>query len=187
LEWQKQDDEMDPLSMPLTRYANSTLDRTDSMGNEVIEQICAYAQNDVLCYRVDKPTDLAARQQAEWQPMLDWLSRSRGIDLRVTSGIDQIEQEEAMLEAIKSTVSSFENFQLTGLHAVTIGSGSIVLGLALADKFIDFDKVLQLSMLEELYQIEIWGRDTETIRRHDELRQEIYNASRFMTLVTPAV
>ena len=185
LEWEKQDPEIDPLTMPLTAYAYSAIDRSQPMKNQLINRICAYAQSDVLCYRVDKPIDLAERQEVEWQPILDWLSASRGIDLRVTSGINQVEQEPGVIELVKSNVSSFDQFQLTGLHAATIGSGSIVLGLALIDKFIDFDKALQLSLLEELYQMEKWGRDTETIQRHDALRQEIYNAGRFMELVKP--
>ena len=39
--------------------------------------------------------------------------------------------------------------------------------------------------LIKLYQMEKWGRDIETIQRHDALRQEIYNAGRFMELVKP--
>ena len=185
LEWEEQDLEIDPLTMPLTGYAYSAIDRSQPMKNQLIEQICAYAQSDVLCYRVEKPIDLAERQEAEWQPVLDWLSVSRGIDLRVTSGINHVEQEPVVLELVKSNVSSFDQYQLTGLHAVTISSGSVVLALALIDKFIDFEKILELSSLEELYQMEKWGRDIETIQRHDALRQEIYNADRFMEFVTP--
>ena len=185
LEWEEQGLEIDPLTMPLTGYAYSAIDRSQPMKNQLIEQICAYAQSDVLCYRVEKPIDLAERQEAEWQPVLDWLSVSRGIDLRVTSGINHVEQEPVVLELVKSNVSSFDQYQLTGLHAVTISSGSVVLALALIDKFIDFEKILELSSLEELYQMEKWGRDIETIQRHDALRQEIYNADRFMEFVTP--
>ena len=185
LEWEGQGSEIDPLSMPLTGYAYSAIDRSQPMENQLIEQICAYAQSDVLCYRVEKPIDLAERQEAEWQPILDWLSSSRGINLRVTSGINQVEQEPTVLEFVKRNVSSFDQYQLTGLHAVTISSGSVVLALALIDKFIDFEKILELSSLEELYQMEKWGRDIETIQRHDALRQEIYNADRFMEFVNP--
>ena len=185
LEWEEQGLAIDPLTMPLTGYAYSAIDRSQPMKNQLIEQICAYAQSDVLCYRVEKPIDLAERQEAEWQPVLDWLSVSRGIDLRVTSGINHVEQEPVVLELVKSNVSSFDQYQLTGLHAVTISSGSVVLALALIDKFIDFEKILELSSLEELYQMEKWGRDIETIQRHDALRQEIYNADRFMEFVNP--
>ena len=185
LEWEVQGSEIDPLSMPLTGYAYSAIDRTEPMKNKLIEEICAYAQSDVLCYRVENPKDLAVRQETEWQPILDWISGSRGINLRVTTGIKQVKQEPGVLELVKCNVSSFDQFQLTGLHATTIGSGSIVLGLALIDRFIDFKKTQELSSLEELYQMEKWGRDIETIQRHDALRQEIYNAGRFMELVKP--
>ena len=185
LEWEEQHLEIDPLTMPLTGYAYSAIDRSQPMKNQLIEHICAYAQSDVLCYRVEKPIDLAERQEAEWQPVLDWLFVSRGIDLRVTSGISQVEQEPVVLEFVKSNVSSFDQYQLTGLHAATINSGSVVLALALIDKFIDFEKMMELSSLEELYQMEKWGRDIEIIQRHEALRQEIYNAGRFMEFVNP--
>ena len=70
LEWEEQGLEIDPLTMPLTGYAYSAIDRSQPMENQLIEQICAYAQSDVLCYRVEKPIDLAERQEAEWQPVL---------------------------------------------------------------------------------------------------------------------
>ncbi|MGB0576010.1 MAG: ATP12 family chaperone protein [Alphaproteobacteria bacterium] len=184
-EWQEQDKEIVPLSMPLTRFANATIDRTRMMRTDVIAQICAYAQSDVLCYRVDEPADFVERQMAEWQPILDWLSASRGISLRVTAGIVQIDQDRSALEAVKNTVSALNDFALTGLHSVTTGFGSIALGLALADGHIDCEKAVTLATLEEIYQMEIWGEDSETIRRHDELRQEVLNADQFMTLAVP--
>ncbi len=181
-EWQEQDDEIEPLSMPLTRYANAAIDRTSAMRNDVIEQVCAYGQGDVLCYRVDEPTDLADRQRAEWQPLLDWLSASRNIGLHSTAGIIQIDQDTTALEAVKAAVSTFDDFRLTGLHEVTTGCGSIAIGLALADGQIDCEKALRLATLEELYQMELWGEDPETTRRHEELSQAITHANQFMCL-----
>ncbi len=184
-EWQDQGDEIVPLSMPLTRYANATIDRTRIMRDDVIAQICAFGPSDVLCYRVDEPDDLVGRQWTEWQPLLDWLSASREINLSVTTGILQIDQPPSALERVNDAVSAFDDFQLTGLHAVTTGCGSIALGLSLADGYIDCEKTLQLATLEERYQMELWGEDPETMRRHEELRQEILNANQFMTLAMP--
>ena len=181
-EWQDQNDEIEPLSMPLTRFANAALDRTGAMRGDVIEQVCAYGQSDMLCYRVDEPVDLAERQLTEWQPQLDWLSRAHSIELKVTAGIVLVEQSASALAAIKDVVSSFDDFRLTGLHVVTTACGSIALGLALADGCISAEEALKLAALEELYQMEAWGEDPETLRRHDELRREITNASKFMTL-----
>ncbi len=181
-EWQVQDDEIEPLLMPLTRFANAALDRTSTMRIDVIGQVCAYGESDMLCYRVDEPADLAERQVAEWQPQLDWLSRAYGVELQVTARIVLVQQSASALAAVKNAVKSFDDFRLTGLHAVTTACGSIALGLALADGHISADEALKLATLEELYQMEAWGEDLETIRRHDELRQEITSASQFMTL-----
>ena len=184
-EWQEQDDEIVPLSMPLTRYANATIDRTRTMRDDVIEQICAFGQSDMLCYRVDRPADLVERQLTEWQPVLDWLSVSRDINLSITAGIIQIDQDPLALERVKRAVSVFDDFQLTGLHAVTTSCGSIALGLAIAEGHIDCAETLELATLEEHHQMGLWGEDPETMRRHDELRQEIFNANQFMTLAMP--
>jgi chaperone required for assembly of F1-ATPase len=184
-EWEEQGDMIVPLSMPLTRYANATIDRTRTMRDDVIEQICAFGQSDMLCYRVAEPPDLVERQLAEWQPLLDWLSASRDINLSVTAGIIQIDQPPSTLERVNDVVSAFDDFQLTGLHAVTTVCGSIALGLALADGHIDCAETLELATLEERHQMGLWGEDPETMRRHDELRQEIFNANQFMTLAMP--
>ncbi|MBK17377.1 MAG: ATPase [Rhodospirillaceae bacterium] len=184
-EWRAQKDEFDPLTMPLTRYANAAIDRTSKMRSDVIDQVCAYGNSDVLCYRVDQPADLAELQKEEWQPVLDWLSKVHEIKLMSTAGIVQVDQDNAAVQKIQQLVSSFDVFRLTALHAATAACGSIVLALALADGQIDTQTALQCATLEERYQMKVWGEDEETIRRHDELSVEIESAARFMSLALP--
>lgn len=181
-EWEVQGDVIEPLSMPLTRFANASIDRTASMRRAIIEEICAYGKSDVLCYHVKDPFDLAELQVSEWGPLLDWLSVSHGIRLDTTNEILQIDQSPSSLATLKDAVSFFDEFGLTGLHALTTGSGSIVLGLALAEGYIDCEVALKLSTLEENYQMELWGEDQETLKRQSCLGQEIFNANQFMKL-----
>ena len=53
------------------------------------------------------------------------------------------------------------DWPLVGLHAATTALGSLVLGLALARGRIDAEEALAASLLDELFEIERWGRDAE--------------------------
>ena len=184
VEWVKQESEIDPLSMPLTRFANSTIDRTQIMRRVAINEVINYAKSDALCYQVGEPKDLSERQETEWRPLLEWLNAKWGARLFITEGIIQVEQETKTLEKIESIVSSFNDFELTPLHALTVSCGSIVIALALIGGHIDTDRALGCATLEELYQMNLWGVDPETVRRHEELYQDINTAYQFYTLAS---
>jgi hypothetical protein len=56
-EWAAQGEEIDPLSMPVTRSANSAIDRVATQHREVAEMLAAYAETDLLCHRADGPQE----------------------------------------------------------------------------------------------------------------------------------
>lgn len=181
-EWRAQGEAIAPATMPLTRLANSALDRTAPNRAQVIEQVAAYAGADLLCYRAESPEALVARQAATWQPVLDWLARNHRAPLRVTAGIAPVEQDRDALLAIYTTVAAFDDFRLTGLHAATAGCGSVALALALAAGRIDADDAWRAAHLDELFQAERWGGDREAEERREALHVEIAAAARFMAL-----
>jgi len=181
-EWRDQGEEIAPATMPLTRLANSAVDRTAPLRAQVIEQVAAYAETDLLCYRAEGPAELVARQADEWQPVLDWLAEAHRARLAVTAGIAPVAQEQAALLAVFTAVAAFGDFRLTGLHAATAVSGSVALGLALAAGRIDAAQAWRAAHLDELFQAERWGGDAEAERRREALREEIAAAARFMAL-----
>jgi chaperone required for assembly of F1-ATPase len=181
-EWRDQGDEIAPQSMPLTRLANSALDRTAPRREQVIEQVAVYAGADLLCYRAEGPAELVERQAAEWQPVLGWLSETHGALLSVTTGIAPVVQQQDALLAILGAVAGFADFRLTGLHAATAAMGSVALGLALAAGRIDAEEAWRAAHLDELYQAGRWGGDEEAESRREALRDDIAAAARFMAL-----
>ena len=54
-EWNAQEVEIRPTAMPLTRLANSAIDRAAPRRDEVIEGLVAYGETDLLCYRAEWP------------------------------------------------------------------------------------------------------------------------------------
>ena len=86
-EWNAQEGEIRPATMPLTRLATTAIDRVATRREAVIEETANYAGTDLVCYRAAHPPALAARQQAVWQPLIDWAALRYDAPLAITTGV----------------------------------------------------------------------------------------------------
>src|SRR6516164_11019986 len=86
-EWDPQQGEIRRERMPLTRLAGTTLDRNSTQREAIVHQVAHYAGTDLVCYRATHPPALAARQQAVWQPLIDWAVEFYDAPLTVTTGV----------------------------------------------------------------------------------------------------
>ncbi len=184
-EWQAQSEEVEPESMPMTRFANSAIDRIRPRHDEVVSEIAAYAETDLLCYRSDTPEELAERQNVTWQPLLDWAAERYGASLNVTSAITPVAQEGASVAALRAAIATQNDFALSGLHSLTTTSGSIVLALAVAEGRIGAEEAAAASLLDETFQAENWGEDPEAVARWESIGAEIAAAARFLGFALP--
>jgi chaperone required for assembly of F1-ATPase len=184
-EWRAQGEELAPESMPMTRFVNSAIDRVRPRMKEVIDEISGYAATDLLCYRTDSPEDLAVRQDAAWQPLLDWAAKRYGVELCVTRSITPVPQDEVALAAIRDEIAVLDEYALSGLHSLTTASGSIVIALAVAEGRIGAADAASASLVDEAYQAEKWGEDPEAATRRDSITAEIAGAERFLAVAMP--
>jgi chaperone required for assembly of F1-ATPase len=182
-EWDAQQDEIRPASMPLTRLAATAIDRTAPQRDKVVDEIAGYAGTDLVCYRADHPPALAARQQAAWQPLIDWAALRYDAALAVTCGVIPTRQPPAALKAFAAAVAALDDFRLTALHALTATCGSLVIALAVLEDRLDAGTAFAASQLDETFQIEAWGEDAETAARRQALADDIAAASRFLKLL----
>lgn len=182
-EWRAQSERIDVNTMPLTRLANTALDRVSPNAPAVIDMLLDYAGADLLCYRAEAPADLVSRQHRQWQPLLDWAASRWGAHLAVTSGVVPIAQSATALAALRRPLEALDGWHLTVLAIVAQTCGSLVLAMAVVEERIDAETAFALSQLDELYQSEQWGDDYEAAQRRKHLRDEIGDACRFMVLV----
>jgi chaperone required for assembly of F1-ATPase len=182
-EWSAQGPELRPHTMPLMRLASTAIDLVARRHAETVAEIAAYAETDLLCYRADQPSELAARQHAAWQPLLDWATLRYDAPLIVTAGIIPVTQPPATLHALAVAVAAYDPLRLTALHAVTTASGSLVIALALLTGEIDADAAFACAQLDENFQIERWGEDYEAADRRAALKADIATAARFAALL----
>jgi len=182
-EWNAQATEVRAAKMPLTRFATTTVDRVATQRDAIIRQTANYAGTDLVCYRATHPPELAARQQAVWQPLIDWAVLRYDAPLVVTSGVIPKSQSEESLRAFASAVAEHDDFALTALHVATAACGSLVIGLALTQGHLDAEGAFAVSQLDESFQIEAWGEDAEQAARRGALAAEIQAAARFISLL----
>jgi chaperone required for assembly of F1-ATPase len=182
-EWNTQEGEVRPATMPLTRLATTTLDRVATQRKTVVQQTANYAGTDLLCYRAGHPPALAARQQTVWQPLIDWAVLRYDAPLSVTNGVIPKSQATTSLRAFAAAVAELDDFALTALHFATTACGSLVLGLALLEGRIDAAEAFAASQLDESFQIEAWGEDPEQLERRRALAADIEAAACFISLL----
>ena len=168
--------------MPLTQLANTAIDRVAPDPGSAVGELMGYAGTDLICYRAEAPASLVEHQRHHWQPLLDDLARRHDVLLSVHQGIIPHPQPPAALANLGRHLAEQPPFILTGLAAATRATGSLVIGLALAEGLLSPDQAFELSQLDESWQIAQWGEDAEATARRRALRQEIHDTHRFLTL-----
>ncbi len=182
-EWRVQGDRIDPGTMPMTRYANTAIDRVETQFREVAEIVAAYGETDLLCYRAESPAELAGLQAASWDPLLDWAHETYGARLVPTAGIVPVAQGDEALARLRDAVLDATAYELTALHEIVSVTGSLVLGLAVSKGAKTPEEAWEASRIDEEWQIAQWGRDEEAERAALRKRETVFEAARFLTLV----
>ena len=173
------------MSMPLTRFANTALDIVSERRDEVVAEIAGYGETDLVCYRVERPDELRRRQEAAWDPLVDWIEEESGVRLEVTTGLISAPQPLEAVEALCARVTAFDDFMLAAFQRATGALGSVVLALAMTAGRIDVEEAWAASNVDESYQSERWGEDGEAREAREVLRSELLAADRFIRLCRP--
>lgn len=182
VEWDAQAEKIDPLTMPVTRGANSAIDKVAPQHDEVAALLAAYGGTDLLCYRAAGPVELVTIQSLKWNPVLDWAATEFGIALNVCEGVMHVAQDPALLVAFHAEVASFDPFALAGVHDLIGISGSLILALSVTRGALSPDEAWLLSRIDEHWQAEKWGADDEA-SAHEALKKTAFlDAARFYDL-----
>ncbi|WP_299723244.1 ATP12 family protein [uncultured Tateyamaria sp.] len=161
IEWDAQEGEIDPLSMPFTRSANAAIDKVAIQHGEVADMLAGYGDADLLCYRAGSPTELVERQSAAWDPYLDWAAEALGARLHPRIGVIHESQDAEALNRLSERVHAMSNFELAAFHDLVSLSGSLILGFAAAQDLNPAPEIWAASRVDEIWQEEQWGADEE--------------------------
>ena len=179
LEWDAQEGEIDPETMPFTRGANAAIDKVRIQHAEVADMLADYADSDLVCYRATYPQELVAKQAEAWDPIIDWVFNTYDAQLETREGIMPIPQDRTALERLRARVHALDAFQLSAFHDLVSLSGSLALGLAATESLHAPNVLWDLSRIDESFQIAQWGEDDEANRVADIKRQSFMHAYSF--------
>jgi chaperone required for assembly of F1-ATPase len=163
-EWNAQAEFINPLSMPMTRLANTVVDAVIDRVEAVAEDIAKYFGTDLLFYRAGHPEALVAREAASWDPILFWAAESLGAHFILAEGIMHVRQPDAAIEAARAALPA-DPWSIAALHMVTTLTGSALLALALLRGAIDPDQAWAAAHVDEDWNSEKWGVDEEVAAR----------------------
>lgn len=182
-EWNAQGDRIDPRSMRLTGLANAAIDRIAIDPARYVADLARYGETDLLCYRAEGPEGLCARQCAAWDPLLDWAREALGVEFTLAAGVVHRPQPEATLARQRHEVAALDPFRLAALTTIVTISGSLVAGLALLAAAFDEAAVWRASRIDEDWQAEKWGEDSEARDMAEARCEEFGQAARMLRLL----
>lgn len=168
-EFEQQKDEIDPITMPVTRLVNTTIDGVSHEPDAVLEDILRYASSDLVCYRAEAPDRLVSLQAEAWDPVLDWARNSLGARLYLAEGVIHVEQPREAISALGVHLRmAAEPFRLACLHVMTTLTGSALLALAVDAGEMDVEQAWKAAHVDEDWTIAHWGEDAEAaaVRRN---------------------
>jgi len=163
-EWEAQQETINPLTMPLTRFANSVVEAVTDRVEIVAADIAKYLTSDLLFYRAGHPEALVARETAHWDPVVFWAADSLGAHFILAQGIVHVRQPDTAIEAASAALPS-DPWSIAAMHVVTTLTGSALLALALFHGVREADQVWAAAHVEEDFNIEQWGVDEEAAAR----------------------
>jgi chaperone required for assembly of F1-ATPase len=183
-EWQAQQELIDPLSMPMTRLANSVVDAVVDRVEAVTDDVAKYLGTDLLFYRAGHPEALVAREAAHWDPIVFWAADTLGAHFMLAEGIVHVRQPEPAVAAARAALPG-DPWSIAAVHVVTTLTGSALLALALLRGKLDADQVWNAAHVDEDWNIEQWGADEEVAARRRARLVDFAAAARIIKALNP--
>jgi len=105
------------------------------------------------------------------------------VHFRTTSGLMHVEQPAATVEILSAAVHALDPFRLAGLSPLVTIGGSLVTALALLEKAINLEDAWSAVSIDEHWQLEQWGSDTEAELALENRRRDFIAAAQFLELL----
>ncbi len=188
-EWRAQEERINPATMPMTGLSNAAIDKADASQPEneraaLQAHVRELVAHDMLCYRAEAAQPgLAERQRRAWDPLIDWAEDALGARLHLAEGIMPVEQPEQAVNALVRPYEEAAPFTFVPLFSMATLTRSAVIPLAVMHGRISPEDAWEASVLEERWNMELWGEDEQAARRMAHRRAEFMAAARFLELV----
>ncbi len=165
---------------PATQVARLALQGTAVEPEKYQQQLLDYLSTDTILFWQESPSGLMQMQRAHWQPVLEWIAMEFGDCPKKCFGLQPATVPKNLRLALKAWLQARNPYCLAGMVFLTGITGSIMLSIALAARYIDAETAYKAACLEALYQRERWGADAEGDMRLDRVRKSCILAADFL-------
>jgi chaperone required for assembly of F1-ATPase len=183
-EWRVVEEAINPRAMPLTGLANAAIDRVAPERRAFADGLAHYAEADLACYRAEGPSGLVSRQEQSWDGLLAWARRRYDVDFATTCGLMHVEQPSATVDRLSHAVAALDPFRLAALSSLVTIGGSLLAGLAVLEKAITPEQAWDAVSVDERWQLDQWGADSEAEKALENRRRDFLAAARFLELLS---
>ncbi len=181
-EWAAQGAEINPSGMIMTKLANTAIDRVRGHREAIESEILDYANSDLVCYRADRPPELVQRHVKNWDPVVDWARTELDAPFEVTAGVIHRPQPDAAIKAQALALKGLGDFELAAYHSIMTLTGSALIAMMLSRRATVPEAAWIAAHVDEDYQIEHWGQDSEAEARRAARLAEFMACCRFLEL-----
>ena len=181
-EWDAQTEFIHPGAMPLTKLANTAVDRATHERPGITAEIMAFVGSDMMCYRADKPASLVSLQTQYWDPVILWVQGTLGARFATVDSIKHVMQSESTLRAVNAHINGLDAFTFAAVHNLATLTGSALLALMIAADAISTEQAWLAANVDEDWQIATWGRDDEAETRRAGRLKEFSACINFVNL-----
>ena len=181
-EWDAQVEFINPHAMPLTKLANTAIDRAVAEKSKIAAEILEFAGSDMVCYRAESPSGLVLRQNTHWDPIITWAKSDLKASFEPTTTITHKRQSTAALRSLEAHIVALDPFSLVAVHSLTTLTGSALLATMVAAEKIPADTAWAAANVDEDWQIGTWGEDAGATARRKGRLNEFSGCANFVKL-----
>lgn len=160
-EWNALDDVINPDLLPLTKTANSAIEKTAPNRDAIITELVSFGETDLLCYQQEFPAGLQKLQELHWNPILLWAKNLWNVEYAVTYGINHVKQDVEILNHYKLYLEQLDAHALSAFYLITTATGSLLIALAYHAGMLSSNGLIKAAFVDEDWQTGQWGEDEE--------------------------
>lgn len=140
------------------------------MKQELVSLLVPFAATDTLLYLSDV---LNEKTQKEVDDAIKSVNEIMGTKFVPVLGLEVCRQNIEQQEIVRQYLEKTDDYRFAVVYLAATELRSVLAGVLLANRVLSADDVFQLAFAEELAQQERWGKDEETKKRQQAIKQKI--------------
>lgn len=163
-EWNCNKDTVNLHNMPLTMISYAACDIPLQRTADVIADSCLkYLITDTVLYHALDPLsvsymeELTKLQDEKWGGIVKWFNERFASDIKHTYGFGKPHISEETYSTLRYHLKSYDQWSMIAFERMVNNLKSVILSLALLDRHISAVEAVELSLLEQRFQVSKWG------------------------------